>query len=74
MLIKTINKNNKLSEKEMIDILVEQNKKLMSLLENGTNNTNNFSSPVSVVGGFTNWCQVSAGCLHSLGISSEVYA
>ena len=34
----------------------------------GTNNTNNFSSPVSVVGGFTDWCQISAGCAHSLGI------
>jgi hypothetical protein len=29
----------KLSEKEIIEILVEQNKKLMNLLENGTNNT-----------------------------------
>lgn len=37
----TLNKNIKLSEKEMIDILVEQNKKLMNLLETGTNNTNN---------------------------------
>ncbi len=26
------------------------------------------SSPVSVVGGFTDWCQVSAGGVHSLGI------
>jgi len=26
------------------------------------------SSPVSVVGGFTDWCQVSAGQRHSLGI------
>jgi len=26
------------------------------------------SSPVSVVGGFTDWCQVSAGCGHSLGV------
>jgi alpha-tubulin suppressor-like RCC1 family protein len=26
------------------------------------------SSPVSVVGGFTDWCHVSAGCLHSLGV------
>jgi alpha-tubulin suppressor-like RCC1 family protein len=26
------------------------------------------SSPVSVVGGFTDWCQVSAGSLHSLGL------
>ena len=36
----------------------------------GTNNTSNTSSPVSVVGGFTDWCQVSAGCLHSLAIRS----
>ena len=35
--------NFKLSEKELIDILVEQNKKLMNLLENGTNNTTNNS-------------------------------
>jgi alpha-tubulin suppressor-like RCC1 family protein len=34
----------------------------------GDNTTVNKSSPVSVVGGFTNWCQVSAGCLHSLGV------
>ena len=27
----------------------------------GNNNTNDTSSPVSVVGGFTDWCQVSAG-------------
>ena len=43
----TINKNIKLSEKEMIDILVEQNKKLMSLLENGTNNTNNTNNLIN---------------------------
>jgi alpha-tubulin suppressor-like RCC1 family protein len=35
-------------------------------LGNGT--TVNTSSPVSVAGGFTSWCQVSAGCNHSLGI------
>ena len=27
-----------------------------------------FSSPVSVVGGFTDWCQVSGGTFHSLGL------
>ena len=26
------------------------------------------SSPVSVVGGFTDWCQISAGCYHSLAV------
>jgi alpha-tubulin suppressor-like RCC1 family protein len=31
----------------------------------GNNTTTNRSSPVSVVGGFTDWCQVSAGCVHS---------
>jgi alpha-tubulin suppressor-like RCC1 family protein len=29
------------------------------------------SSPVSVVGGFTDWCQVSAGCRHSLGVRAN---
>ncbi len=29
------------------------------------------SSPVSVVGGFTDWCQVSAGGVHSLGIRTN---
>ena len=29
------------------------------------------SSPVSVVGGFTDWCQVSAGCDYSLGVTSN---
>jgi alpha-tubulin suppressor-like RCC1 family protein len=33
----------------------------------GNNDTLSRSSPVSVVGGFTDWCQVSAGCYHSLG-------
>jgi hypothetical protein len=36
-----VDKNIQLTEKELIDILVEQNKKLMNLLETGTNNTNN---------------------------------
>ena len=34
----------------------------------GNNCTTNRSSPVSVVGGFTSWCRVSAGCNHSLAI------
>jgi alpha-tubulin suppressor-like RCC1 family protein len=34
----------------------------------GTDNTTSRSSPVSVVGGFTSWCRVSAGCNHSLAI------
>jgi alpha-tubulin suppressor-like RCC1 family protein len=39
-----------------------------SLGELGTDNTTCRSSPVSVVGGFTNWCQVSAGRFSSLGV------
>jgi alpha-tubulin suppressor-like RCC1 family protein len=34
----------------------------------GDNTTSNRSSPVSVVGGFTDWCQVSAGTSHSLAV------
>jgi alpha-tubulin suppressor-like RCC1 family protein len=34
----------------------------------GTGIGGNTSSPVSVVGGFTDWCQVSAGDTHSLGL------
>jgi len=34
----------------------------------GDNTTTNRSSPVSVVGGFTDWCQVSAGRAFSLGL------
>jgi alpha-tubulin suppressor-like RCC1 family protein len=34
----------------------------------GDNSTVSKTSPVSVVGGFTDWCQVSAGCRHSLGV------
>jgi len=37
----------------------------------GDNTTVNKSSPVSVVGGFTNWCQVAAGGLHSLGLKQD---
>jgi alpha-tubulin suppressor-like RCC1 family protein len=34
----------------------------------GDNTVVTKSSPVSVVGGFTDWCQVSAGDTHSLGV------
>jgi alpha-tubulin suppressor-like RCC1 family protein len=34
----------------------------------GSDTTTNTSSPVSVIGGFTDWCQVSAGGCHSLGV------
>jgi alpha-tubulin suppressor-like RCC1 family protein len=34
----------------------------------GDNTLVNKSSPVSVVGGFTDWCQIGAGCIHSLAI------
>jgi len=37
----------------------------------GDGTTVNKSSPVSVVGGFTNWCQVSAGYIHSLGVRTN---
>ena len=37
----------------------------------GTNNTTNFSSPVSVVGGFTNWLQISAGAYHTVGLRTN---
>jgi alpha-tubulin suppressor-like RCC1 family protein len=37
----------------------------------GDNSTINRSSPVSVVGGFTDWCQVSSGNFHSLGVRSN---
>jgi|694.fasta_scaffold45513_4 alpha-tubulin suppressor-like RCC1 family protein len=36
--------------------------------ELGDGTVSNRSSPVSVVGGFTNWCQISAGCEFSLGV------
>jgi alpha-tubulin suppressor-like RCC1 family protein len=36
----------------------------------GNNCTTNRSSPVSVVGGFTDWCQISAGGSQSLGLRS----
>ena len=36
----------------------------------GTNNTSNFSSPVSVVGGFTDWCGVH-NCNHTLGVRTN---
>ncbi len=37
----------------------------------GDGTTVNKSSPVSVVGGFTDWCQVSAGSAHSLGVRTN---
>jgi len=37
----------------------------------GDNSTIDRSSPVSVVGGFTDWCQVSAGHYHSLGVRTN---
>ena len=37
----------------------------------GDNTTANKSSPVSVVGGFTNWSQVSSGRNHSLGVGTN---
>jgi len=37
----------------------------------GDNSVTNRSSPVSVVGGFTDWCQVSAGSAHSLGVKAN---
>lgn len=37
----------------------------------GTNNLTNSSSPVSVVGGFTDWCFVSAGLLHIIGVRTN---
>jgi hypothetical protein len=37
----------------------------------GDGTTVNKSSPVSVVGGFTDWCQVSAGNLHSLAVRTN---
>jgi len=42
----------------------------------GDNSTVSRSSPVSVVGGFTDWCQVSAGAQHSMGLrqTGQLYA
>jgi alpha-tubulin suppressor-like RCC1 family protein len=37
----------------------------------GDGTTTNQSSPVSVVGGFTDWCQVSVGNYHSLALRSN---
>jgi alpha-tubulin suppressor-like RCC1 family protein len=39
----------------------------------GDNTTINKSSPVSVVGGFTDWCQVSTGSLHTVAIQKKVH-
>jgi alpha-tubulin suppressor-like RCC1 family protein len=38
----------------------------------GDNSLTNRSSPVSVVGGFTDWVQVSGGAFHSLGIRTLI--
>jgi alpha-tubulin suppressor-like RCC1 family protein len=40
----------------------------------GDNSITDRSSPVSVVGGFTDWCQVSAGVAHSLGLRTNCTA
>jgi YD repeat-containing protein len=37
----------------------------------GDNTIVDKSSPVSVVGGFTDWCQVSAGCVHSAAVRTN---
>jgi alpha-tubulin suppressor-like RCC1 family protein len=37
----------------------------------GDNCTVSRSSPVSVSGGFTDWCQVSAGCCHNIGVRTN---
>ena len=42
-----------------------------SLGQLGDNTTVSKSSPVSVVGGFTDWCQVSAGSSHTLAIRTN---
>lgn len=42
-----------------------------SLGQLGDNSTVKKSSPVSVVGGFTNWIQISAGAFHNLAIRSD---
>ena len=39
--------------------------------ELGINSISDRSSPVSVIGGFCDWCQVSAGCQHSLGVRTN---
>ena len=39
----------------------------------GDGTTTQRSSPVTIVGGFTNWFQVSAGGLHSAGITSTLF-
>jgi alpha-tubulin suppressor-like RCC1 family protein len=40
----------------------------------GDNTTTNRSSPVSVVGGFSDWCQISAGGVHTLAVRSSGHA
>jgi alpha-tubulin suppressor-like RCC1 family protein len=40
----------------------------------GDGTTVSTSSPVSVIGGFTDWCQVSSGCVHSLALRKTDFA
>jgi alpha-tubulin suppressor-like RCC1 family protein len=37
----------------------------------GDNTTTSYSSPISIVGGFTDWIQASAGGIHSLGLRAN---
>jgi alpha-tubulin suppressor-like RCC1 family protein len=37
----------------------------------GNNSTTNTSSPVSVVGGFTDWSQSSSGCRHMIATTKR---
>ena len=37
----------------------------------GDNTTVSKSSPVSVIGGFTDWCQISAGCVNSVAVRTN---
>jgi alpha-tubulin suppressor-like RCC1 family protein len=36
--------------------------------QHGDNNTSNRNSPAQVIGGFTDWCQISAGYQHSIAV------
>ena len=38
----------------------------------GDNTTTNRSSPVSVMGGLSDWCQISAGCVHNVALRSKI--
>jgi alpha-tubulin suppressor-like RCC1 family protein len=37
----------------------------------GDNTTTSKRSPVSVIGGFTDWCQISAGCAHTAAVRTN---